>query len=65
MNRKLRTKLPSAEEHVTMHKLPVIKQKRYYDHGSNQLKPLETILTQSPRSEVMVSGVRKRKYWQG
>ena len=42
MNRKLRTKLPSAEEHVTMHKLPDIKQKRYYDHGSNQLKPLET-----------------------
>ena len=42
MNRKLRRKLPSAEEHVTMHKLPDIKQKRYYDHGSNQLKPLET-----------------------
>ena len=42
MNRKLRTKLPSAEETVTMHKLPDIKQKRYYDHGNNQLKPLET-----------------------
>ena len=41
MNRKLRTKLPSAEEHVTMHKLPDIKQKRYYDHGNNQLEPLE------------------------
>ena len=51
MNRKLRTKLPSAEEHVTMHKLPYIKQKRYYDHGSNQLKPLETTDTVRVRGD--------------
>ncbi|KAK2156498.1 hypothetical protein NP493_1967g00005 [Ridgeia piscesae] len=51
MNRKLRTKLPSAEEHVTMHKLPDIKQKRYYDHGSNQLKPLETTDTVRVRGD--------------
>ncbi|KAK2173749.1 hypothetical protein NP493_849g01035 [Ridgeia piscesae] len=35
-----------TEEHVAMHKLPDIKQKHYYDHGSNQLKPLR-LLTQS------------------
>ena len=46
MNRKLRTKLPSAEEHVTMHKLPDIKQKRYYDHSSNQLEPRHLLKTQ-------------------
>ncbi|KAK2176170.1 hypothetical protein NP493_677g00010 [Ridgeia piscesae] len=51
MNRKLRTKLTSAEEHVTMHKLPDIKQKRYYDHGSNQLKPLETTDTVRVRGD--------------
>ena len=50
MNTKLRTKLPSAE-HVTMHKLPDIKQKRYYDHGSNQLKPLETTDTVRVRGD--------------
>ena len=43
MNRKLRTKLSIAEEHATMHKLPDIKQKSRCAHGSNQLKPLETI----------------------
>ena len=51
MNRKLRTKLPSAEEHVTMQKLPDIKQKRYYDRGSSQLKPLETTDTVRVRSD--------------
>ena len=51
MNRKLRTKLPSAEEHVTKHKLSDIKQKRYYDHGSNQLKPLETTDTVRVRGD--------------
>ena len=51
MNRKLRTKLPSAVEHVTMHKLPDIKQKRYYDHGSNQLKPLKTTDTVRVRGD--------------
>ena len=51
MNRKLRTKQPSAEEHVAMHKLPDIKQKRYYDHGSNQLKPLETTDTVRVRGD--------------
>ena len=51
MNKKLRTKLPSAEEHVTMHKLPDIKQKRYYDHGSNQLKPLKTTDTVRVRGD--------------
>ena len=51
MNRKLRTKLTSAEEHVTMHKLPDTKQKRYYDHGSNQLKPLETTDTVRVRGD--------------
>ena len=34
-----------------MHKLPDIKQKRYYDHGSNQLKPLETTDTVRVRGD--------------
>ena len=34
-----------------MHKLPDIKQKRNYDHGSNQLKPLETTDTVRVRGD--------------
>ena len=34
-----------------MHKLPDIKQKRYYDHGSNQLKPPETTDTVRVRGD--------------
>ncbi|KAK2157774.1 hypothetical protein NP493_1848g00017 [Ridgeia piscesae] len=34
-----------------MHKLPDIKQKRYYDHGSNQLKPLKTTDTVRVRGD--------------
>ncbi|KAK2186104.1 hypothetical protein NP493_213g02002 [Ridgeia piscesae] len=34
-----------------MHKLSDIKQKRYYDHGSNQLKPLETTDTVRVRGD--------------
>ncbi|KAK2155454.1 hypothetical protein NP493_2073g00004 [Ridgeia piscesae] len=34
-----------------MHKLPDIKQKRYYDHGSNLLKPLETTDTVRVRGD--------------
>ncbi|KAK2182966.1 hypothetical protein NP493_329g00032 [Ridgeia piscesae] len=40
-----------------MHKLPDIKQKRYYDHGSNQLKPLKTTDTVRVRGD----GVRSEK----
>ncbi|KAK2177498.1 hypothetical protein NP493_595g01039 [Ridgeia piscesae] len=39
-----------------MHKLPDIKQKRYYDHGSNQLEPLETTDTVRVRGDGVWSG---------
>ena len=51
MNRKLGTRLLRATEYATMHKLPDIKQKCYCDHGSNQLKPLETSGTVEVRGD--------------